>query len=169
MRERHRGIILLPHIKQQGRGMKIWVDADACPAAIKKILFRATERTKIQLTLVANQSMHIPPFPWIKMLKVASGFDVADKEIIKRLGIGDLVITADIPLAAEVIEKGCYALNPRGELYSSDNIQNRLNMRNFMDTLRSSGVDTGGPSALSRKNLNAFAGNLDKLLAKHKK
>jgi len=149
--------------------MKIWVDADACPGVIKKILFRAAERTGIQLTLVANQSMHIPPFPWIKMLQVASGFDVADNEIIKRLSPGDLVITADIPLAAEVIEKGGYALNPRGELYSADNIQNRLNMRNFMDTLRSSGVETGGPSAFSLKNRNAFAGNLDKLLAKQNK
>ena len=144
--------------------MKIWVDADACPVVIKNILFRAADRTGVQLTLVANQHMYIPPSRCIKMLQVASGFDVADKEIVKRLSAGDLVITSDIPLAAEVIEKGGYALSPRGELYSGDNIRDRLNMRDFMDTLRASGIDTGGPAPLSQKNRNAFANHLNKLL-----
>ena len=144
--------------------MEIWVDADACPAVIKNILFRAAKRTRVQLTLVANQPLHIPKSPWIKMLPVAAGFDVADNEIVKRLSVGDLVITGDIPLAAEVIEKGGYALNPRGELYSADNIRGRLNMRDFMDTLRASGIDTGGPPALSQRDRNSFANHLDKLL-----
>ncbi len=147
--------------------MKIWVDADACPVVIKDILFRAAERTGIQLTLVANQPVHIPPSRKIKMLQVASGFDVADNEIVKRLGVGDLVITSDIPLAAEVIEKGGLALNPRGELYSANNIRARLNMRDFMDTLRASGIDTGGPSALSQSDRKSFANHLDKLLSKY--
>ncbi|MEE9411577.1 MAG: YaiI/YqxD family protein [Methylococcales bacterium] len=147
--------------------MKIWVDADACPGVIKDILFKAAERTCLELTLVANQSLHIPPSRWIKMLQVKSGFDVADNEIIKRLHSGDLVITGDIPLAAEVIEKGGYALNPRGELYTEDNIGDRLNMRDFMDTLRSSGIDTGGPSAFSQSDRQAFANQLDKILSKH--
>ena len=116
--------------------MKIWVDADACPGVIKEILFRAAERRKITTTLVANQSLAIPPSPHIQMLQVPSGFDVADNEIVRRLTAGDLVITADIPLAAEVIEKGGKALNPRGELYTTDNIKARLNMRDFMDSLR---------------------------------
>jgi len=147
--------------------MKIWVDADACPVAIKNILFRAAKRTGVQLTLVANRPLRIPPSPSIKMLQVASGFDVADNEIVKQLRVGDLVITGDIPLAAEVIEKGGYALNPRGELYSPDNIRALLNMRDFMDTLRASGIDTGGPPALSQSDRKSFADNLDKLLTKH--
>ena len=147
--------------------MKIWVDADACPVVIKDILFRAAERTGIQLTLVANQPVRIPPSRNIKFIQVASGFDVADNEIVKRLGDGDLVITGDIPLAAEVIENGGYALNPRGELYSVDNIRARLNMRDFMDTLRASGVDTGGPPALSQGDRKSFADHLDKLLTRH--
>jgi uncharacterized protein YaiI (UPF0178 family) len=147
--------------------MKIWVDADACPVAIKDILFRAAERTGVQMTLVANQPMYIPPSRCINMLKVASGFDVADNEIVKRLSVGDLVITGDIPLAAEVIEKGGYALNPRGELYSEDDIRARLNMRDFMNTLRASGVDTGGPAALSQSDRQSFANHLDKLLTKY--
>ena len=147
--------------------MKIWVDADACPAVIKKILFKAAERTRIQLTLVANQTMFVPRLPWIKMLQVSSGFDVADNEILKRVGAGDLVITSDIPLAAQVLEKGGDALNPRGEMYSPDNIRERLNMRNFKDTLRASGIDTGGPPALNQKNRNAFASQLDRLLSRH--
>ncbi|MBT3178214.1 MAG: YaiI/YqxD family protein [Desulfobacula sp.] len=149
--------------------MKVWVDADACPAVIKKILFRAAERTGIQLTLVANQTMAVPRLHCIKMLQVSSGFDVADKEILKRIDMGDLVITSDIPLAAQVLEKGGDALNPRGELYSPDNIRERLNMRNFKDTLRASGIDTGGPPALNQKNRNAFASHLDRLLSKHKR
>lgn len=148
--------------------MKIWVDADACPAVIKDILFRAAMRTGILLTLVANHRLHIPPSRHIKFLKVMPGFDVADNEIVKRLKAGDLVITSDIPLAAEVIEKGAMALNPRGELYSSENIRSLLNMRDFMDTLRSSGINTGGPAALSQSDRQAFANHLDKILTRHK-
>ena len=147
--------------------MKIWVDADASPVVIKEILFRAAERTGVPLTLVANHSMRIPLSRNIKFLQVAAGFDVADNEIVKRLGAGDLVITGDIPLAAEVIEKGGHALNPRGELYSADNIRAILNMRDFMDTLRSSGIETGGPPALSQSDRNYFANNLDKFLTKY--
>jgi len=134
---------------------------------IKEILFRAAERTRLSLTLVANQAVHTPPSRYIKMIQVGSGFDVADNEIVKRMTPGDLVITSDIPLAAEVIEKECIALNPRGELYTTDNIKNRLTMRDLMDTLRSSGIDTGGPSALNQGDRKAFANQLDKLLSKH--
>ena len=148
--------------------MKIWVDADACPVVIKDILFRAAERTRLELTLVANRSVRTPPSPYIKMLQVTAGFDVADNEIVQRLGVGDLVITGDIPLAAEVIEKGGNALSPRGELYSADSIKSRLGMRDFLDNLRASGVDTGGPPALSQSDRNTFANQLDKLLAKNK-
>ena len=148
--------------------MKIWVDADACPVVIKDILFKAAERTGVPLTLVANQPVNIPRLSCITMLQVASGFDVADNEIVQRLGAGDLVITSDIPLAAEVIEKGAYALNPRGELYSSDNIRARLNMRDFMDTMRASGIETkGGPPPLSQSDRQAFANQLDKLLTRY--
>ena len=146
--------------------MKIWVDADACPVVVKEILFRAAQRTGVQLTLVANQPVSVPRAPNIDMLQVKSGFDVADNEIVKRLDSGDLVITGDIPLAAEVIEKGGHALNPRGELYSADTIKARLNMRDFMDTLRASGINTGGPPALSQSDRQAFANHLDRLLAK---
>ena len=146
--------------------MKIWVDADACPVVIKEILFRAAERTEVLMTLVANQPLPIPPSRFITMLQVASGFDVADNEIVKRLSAGDLVITSDIPLAAEVIDNGGFALSPRGELHSEDNIRARLNMRDFMDTLRGSGIDTGGPSALSQSDRQSFANHLDKLLTK---
>lgn len=148
--------------------MKIWVDADACPVVIKDILFKAAQRTQIEMTLVANQSIRIPPSRYIKFLHVASGFDVADNEIVLRLEAGDLVITSDIPLASEVIDKGGVALNPRGELYSTDNIRERLNMRDFMDTLRASGIDTGGPSAMSHSDRNTFANQLDKFLTRHK-
>ena len=147
--------------------MKIWVDADACPVVIKDILFKAADRVGILVTLVANKSMQIPSSPNIKFVLVSSGFDVADNEIVKRLDAGDLVITADIPLAAEAIEKGGLALNPRGELYTADNIKARLSMRDFMDTLRSSGVQTGGPPALNKNDRQTFANNLDKLLTKH--
>ncbi len=146
--------------------MKIWVDADACPVVIKDVLFRAAERTGVQLTLVANQPVRIPPSRCIKFLQVASGFDVADNEIVERLESGDLVITSDIPLAADVIEKGGYALSPRGELYSTENIRARLNIRDFMDTLRASGIHTGGPPALSKSDRKSFADHLDSLLAK---
>ena len=148
--------------------MKIWVDADACPGVIKDILFRAAQRRKITTTLVANQSLTTPPSPHIHMLQVPAGFDVADNEIVKRLDAGDLVITADIPLASEVIEKGGKALNPRGELYTTDNIKARLNMRDFMDTLRSSGVNTGGPPPLGQSERQTFANNLDRLLTQNK-
>jgi len=147
--------------------MKIWVDADACPVVIKDILFKAAERTGVLLTLVANQPVRIPPSRYIKSIRVASGFDVADNEILKRLDAGDLVITGDIPLAAEVIEKGGIALNPRGELYSADNIRARLNMRDFMETLRASGIDTGGPSVPGMSDRKSFADNLDKLLTRY--
>lgn len=147
--------------------MKIWVDADACPVVVKEILLRAARRTGVQLTLVANQPVSVPRSPNIDMLRVKPGFDVADNEIVKRLEPGDLVITSDIPLAAEVIEKGGHALNPRGELYSADTIKARLNMRDFMDTLRASGINTGGPPALSQSDRQAFANHLDRLLAKH--
>ncbi len=146
--------------------MKIWVDADACPVVIKEILFRAAQRTGVLVTLVANQAIHIPPSPNIKTIQVASGFDVADNEIVKRVVAGDLVITADIPLAAEVIEKGGHALNPRGELYSVDTIKARLNMRDFMDTLRASGINTGGPPVLSQSDRQSFANQLDTLLSR---
>jgi uncharacterized protein YaiI (UPF0178 family) len=147
--------------------MNIWVDADACPVVIKEILFRAAERTGVKVTLVANQPIRIPPSRHIKMIQVAAGFDVADDEIVKRLSAGDLVITSDIPLAAEVIEKGGTALSPRGELYSEENIRPRLNMRDFMDTLRASGIDTGGPPMLSQSDRQSFANHLDTLLTRH--
>jgi len=148
--------------------MQIWVDADACPNVVKDILFRAAERTKTALTLVANQAVKIPPSRYIRTVRVANGFDVADKEIIEQLGPGDLVVTADIPLAAEVVEKGAHALNPRGELYTEENIRQRLAMRNLMDELRSSGINTGGPATFSHKERQAFANNLDRLLTEHK-
>jgi uncharacterized protein YaiI (UPF0178 family) len=144
--------------------MKIWVDADACPVVIKDILFRAAERTGIELTLVANQSIRKPSLKNITMLQVPSGFDVADNEIVKRLTKGDLVITSDIPLAAEVIEKGGEALNPRGELYTTGTIKNRLEVRDFMDSMRGSGVHTGGPPPLSQSDRQEFANHLDKYL-----
>lgn len=147
--------------------MKIWVDADACPVVIKEILFRAAERTGIELTLVANQPLHKPSLPNIKMLQVPSGFDVADNEIVRRVVAGDLVITSDIPLADEVLEKDAYALNPRGELYSKDSIKAKLITRDFMDTMRGSGIHTGGPAALSKSDRQAFANQLDRLLTKH--
>ena len=149
--------------------MKIWVDADACPVVIKDILFRAAERTGIELTLVANQQIRIPRSRVVKFLLVKSGFDAADNEIVKRLQSGDLVITADIPLAAEAVEKGAYALNPRGEFYDADNIRARLNVRDFMDALRESGVDTSGPPSLSQSDRKTFADNLDKFLSRHLK
>jgi len=146
--------------------MKIWVDADACPVVNKDILCRAAERTKIQLTFIANQFIRLPPSRYIKFIQVARGFDVADKEIVQKLEAGDLVISGDIPLAAEAIEKGAHVLNHRGELYTENNIREALNMRDFMDTLRSSGVETGGPSALSQSDRQAFANQLDKFLSK---
>ena len=150
--------------------MKIWVDADACPVVIKDILFRASERTGVALTLVANQALYTPPSRYITTLQVPQGFDVADDEIVKRLESGDLVVTSDIPLAAEVIEKGGLALSPRGELFSPEDIRGRLTMRDFMDTMRSSGVDTsGGPPPLSQSDRQSFANHLDTILTKYAK
>lgn len=147
--------------------MQIWVDADACPKVIKEILFRAAKRCEVLVTLVANQSLFVPNSPFIKTLRVESGFDVADNEIVQRVVPGDLVVTADIPLASEVIAKGAVALNPRGEFYTESNIRARLNMRDFMETLRSSGVETGGPAAFHQRDRMAFANELDRFLAKH--
>jgi uncharacterized protein YaiI (UPF0178 family) len=147
--------------------MVIWVDADACPRPIKEILFRAAERTGISLTLVANHAMAVPRRPNVQLLQVRGGFDVADQEIMDRVAPGDLVVTADIPLAADVIGRGGHALNPRGEMYSADTIRSILNMRDFMDTMRSSGVVTGGPPALGQADRQAFANQLDSWLARH--
>jgi uncharacterized protein len=147
-------------------GPSIWVDADACPGVIKEILFKAAQRTGVALTLVANQPLHLPRIPGVRQVQVSSGFDVADAEIVRRAAAGDLVITADIPLAAEVMAKGAQALNPRGELYSPDTIRGVLGMRDFMDTMRASGNVGGGPPPLSQANRNAFAGHLDTGLAR---
>lgn len=143
---------------------QIWVDADACPNVIKEVLFRAAERAQIHVTLVANQGVKIPSSAYIHAVRVQAGFDVADNEIVKRVSAGDLVITADIPLAAEVIDKQAAALNPRGELYTPATIKERLTMRDFMDTLRSSGIQTGGPAGLNQKDRQQFANQLDKWL-----
>ena len=145
---------------------RIWVDADACPRAIKEILYRAAERVGLPLTLVANQPLHVPRTELIRSVRVGAGFDVADNYIVQQAEAGDLVITADIPLAAEAVAKGCLAINPRGELYTEDNVRQRLNMRDFMDDLRGCGVDTGGPPALTKRDRQAFADQLDRLLAK---
>jgi len=147
--------------------IQIWVDADSCPGVIKDILFKASKRTGITMTLVANHPMPIPRIKWITLLQVPQGFDVADNEIVKRANPGDLVITGDIPLAAEIIDKGAYAINPRGEFYSAENIRQRLNMRDFMDTLRSSGVDTGGQAGMNQNDRREFANQLDRFLQKH--
>ncbi|RUO56681.1 YaiI/YqxD family protein [Pseudidiomarina homiensis] len=146
--------------------MKIYVDADACPTVIKDILYRAAERKQLELLLVANQPLRVPASKFIKTLTVTSGFDVADDEIVKRCEAGDLVITADIPLAAEVIEKGGQALSPRGELFTKDNIRGRLNVRDFMDTMRASGIQSGGPPPLSQRDRMEFANHLDRILAR---
>lgn len=145
--------------------MNIWVDADACPVAIKEILFRAAKRTGLQLTLVANLPMRVPKATNINTILVPSGFDIADNEIVKQLVPGDLVITADIPLAAEVLEKGAQALNPRGELYEPDTIKERLRIRDAMESLRNDGIKTGGPAALGPSDRNRFANQLDKILS----
>lgn len=145
--------------------MHIWVDADACPAPIKDILFRAAERVGVELTLVANHALRTPPSRHIRAVQVPGGFDVADRRILEQVQAGDLVITADIPLAAEVVAAGALALNPRGQLYTEANIRERLAMRDLMDTLRSAGEVTGGPAALSNKDRQAFANQLDRLLA----
>ncbi|MTD27168.1 YaiI/YqxD family protein [Erwinia sorbitola] len=149
--------------------MPIWVDADACPKVIKEVLYRAAEREQMMVTLVANQSLSVPPSRFLRTLRVAAGFDVADNEIVQRVEAGDLVITADIPLAAEVMEKGAIALNPRGERYSEATIRERLTMRDFMDTLRASGVQTGGPPVLNQRDRQQFANELDKWLQQQRR
>lgn len=146
--------------------MQIWVDADACPNVIKDVLFRAAERLQIPLTLVANKLLRTPPSRFIKAVQVPAGFDVADQEIVRLVQAGDLVITGDIPLAADVPKKHAYALNPRGEFYTEDNIAQFLTMRSFMDELRSSGVETGGPAAFGQGDIRQFASQLDRHLAK---
>ena len=146
--------------------MKIWVDADACPGVIKEIIFKAAQRTQIHTTLVANHAMRIPPSEFIKFVNVPSGFDVADDEIVKRIESGDLLISSDIPLSDEAIDKGATVLSPRGELLTKDNIRARLNMRDFLDTLRSSGVDTGGQAAMNHGDRQQFANELDKILSR---
>jgi uncharacterized protein YaiI (UPF0178 family) len=147
--------------------MRIWVDADACPKVVKEILFRAAERAYVVVIFVANKPLRVPPSAYIKTMQVAAGFDVADNVIAQQLEQGDLVVTADIPLAAEVLAKGGHALNPRGELYTKDNIQERLAMRNLLDELRGSGVVTGGPSTFSHSDRHAFARQLDRFLTGH--
>ncbi|MFP1869409.1 YaiI/YqxD family protein [Lonsdalea quercina] len=142
----------------------IWVDADACPVVIKEVLYRAAERTATTVTFVANQPLKVPTSPYLRTLRVAAGFDVADNEIVRRVTPGDLVITSDIPLASEVLEKQGEALNPRGERYTLDTIRERLTLRDFMDTLRSSGIQTGGPNALSQRDRQQFANQLDQWL-----
>jgi uncharacterized protein YaiI (UPF0178 family) len=149
--------------------LRIWVDADACPVVIKEILFRAAQRTGILTTLVANKLLKVPPSPHIRAFQVPSGFDVADNKIVLELETGDLVITADIPLAAQVIDKGGYALNPRGEFYTSANIAERLTMRNLMEELRGSGVDISGPSVFNNADKQAFASELDKFISRYHK
>lgn len=142
----------------------IWVDADACPSVIKDILYRAAERKKLPLVLVANQPLRTPPSPYISSLTVSKGFDEADNEIVRRTQLGDLVITADIPLAADVLAKGGIALNPRGERYDPDTIKQKLTMRDFMETLRASGIQSGGPASFSQADRQAFANQLDRIL-----
>ena len=149
--------------------MRMWVDADACPGVIKDIIYRAAERLKIETTLVANMLLRTPPSQYIRALQVPRGFDVADNEIVKRVEPGDLVITADIPLASDVIARGAHALNPRGEFYTPDNIRERLELRNYLDELRGSGVQTGGPAPLDQSDRKRFADQLDRFLAKQPK
>ena len=146
--------------------MQIWVDADACPAVIKEILLRAAERTGVRVTFIANQSVPLPRSRNLRFVQVAAGFNVADDRIVASIEAGDLVVTADIPLAAAVIDRGGLALNPRGELYTRENVRERLSMRDFLDQLRGSGVHTGGPAAIGARDRKAFAGELDRWLAR---
>lgn len=148
---------------------QIWVDADACPVVIKEILFRAAEREQVNVTLVANQWLRTPPSRFVRAVQVPSGLDVADNEIVQRLSAQDLVVTQDIPLAAAVIEKGALAMNPRGELYTTETIAQRLSMRNFMEELRGTGVDTGGPAAFHARDKQAFANQLDTWLMRRRR
>lgn len=149
--------------------MQIWVDADACPAVIKDILFRVAERTKLPLTLVANRLLRVPPSPYIRARQVPKGFDVADRHIMDEVAAGDLVITADIPLAAALIEQGAFALSPRGEFFDAENIRERLGMRDFMEGLRGAGVEIAGPAALSQADRQAFARQIDRFLARRRR
>ena len=144
----------------------IWVDADACPVVIKEMLYRAARRTGVQVTFVANQFLQIPPSPSMKFIQVERGFDVADNEIVMRVTEDDLVITSDIPLAADILAKGGQALSPRGEKFSPDTIGAQLTMRDLMDTLRGSGIETGGPPAMTQRDRNAFAGHLDRWMVR---
>jgi uncharacterized protein len=146
--------------------MQIWVDADACPSVIKDILFRAADRLKLPLTLVANRLLRVPPSPYIRARQVPMGFDVADRHIMDEVAAGDLVVTADIPLAAALIDKGALALSPRGERFSAENIRERLSMRDFIEGMRGAGVDISGPAALSQADRQAFARQLDVLLGR---
>lgn len=145
--------------------VSIWVDADACPVAIKEILFKAGPRAKVRITFVANHAIRVPPSPWLSRVQVEQGFDIADNEIVRRVSSGDLVITSDIPLADEVITKGATVVTPRGEPLTKENIRSRLNIRDFMDTMRSSGIQTSGPPPLSQRERQAFANTLDRYLA----
>ncbi len=147
--------------------MHIWIDADACPGVVKEILFRAAERLQINTVLVANRLLRTPPSRFIRAIQVPAGFDVADAHIVEQVASGDLVVTADIPLAAAVLERGAHALNPRGEMYTAANIAERLSMRNFLEELRSSGVQTGGPAAFIHADRQAFGATLDRFLARH--
>jgi uncharacterized protein YaiI (UPF0178 family) len=148
--------------------MRLWVDADACPNVIKDIIFRAADRVGVETILVANQYVRTPPSPHIRSMQVPGGFDAADDAIVARVEPGDLVVTADIPLASAAIGKGALALNPRGELYTADSIAQRLSLRNFMDELRGAGVDTGGPATFHARDRQAFANQLDSVLARYK-
>lgn len=147
--------------------MQVLVDADACPAVVKDMLFRAARRAEVQVTLVANQYLRTPPSPFIKSIQVPAGFDAADARVVELVAAGDLVITADIPLAAAVIERGAHALDPRGNWFTRENIKERLTMRDVMDQLRNAGIDTGGPAPFSARDSKAFAGQLDRFLARH--
>jgi len=149
--------------------MRLWVDADACPKAVKEIVYRAADRLKIHTSFVANSRLTLPPSAYLHFVLVDAGFDVADREITRMMQAGDLVITADIPLAADAIDKGGYALNPRGEFYTQDNVKSALSMRNFMDGLRGAGTITGGPAAFSQRDRTAFANQLDRFLTRHLK
>mgnify|MGYP001070769370 CR=1 FL=1 len=148
--------------------MQVFVDADACPAAIKEILFRAARREEIPVTLVANQFLRTPPSPFIKTIQVPSGFDVADARIVELAAAGDLVITGDIPLAAAVLDKGASALDPRGSWFTPDNIRERLSVRDMMDQLRTAGIETGGPAPFSPRDSKAFAGEFDRFLSRYR-
>jgi len=148
--------------------MVVWVDADACPAQIKEILFRAAERTQIRTVLVANHALRVPKSRFIEARQVETGFDVADARILSALSAGDLVVTADVPLAAHVVAAKAFALNPRGTLYTADNVQDHLARRNFMDALRSSGERTRGPAALSKADIQQFSNELDKFLTRQR-